>query len=117
MSFYCPVCGRTSASPDDERRGWCPNCCEYTALKAGDTVRIRRWETEDDWCICSVQLASTNGLSLALKVADGVLRTIKGELMTGALAVGIDPKTGFAFEVFSKTPLDFEKERRNDKTN
>lgn len=30
MSFTCPVCGRTSYNPTDEREGYCGNCHAFT---------------------------------------------------------------------------------------
>lgn len=105
MSFLCPRCGRTSHHPDDEKNGYCGYCHDFTALKAGDVLRIRRAYSEDDWCICSVGLASTNGLSIALRVIEGALRTSNGGMMTGALAVSVNPDDMTVIEVFTSTEL------------
>jgi hypothetical protein len=105
MSFLCPRCGRTSYHPEDEKEGYCGACHDYTALKAGDVLRIRHWGSDDLWCICAVQLASTNGQSLALRVVEGALRTANGGLMTGAIAVNIDPQQGTVTEVLTGTEL------------
>lgn len=108
MSFLCPRCGRTSYHPDDEKHGYCGGCHDYTALKTGAVLRIRRAGSQDDWCICQVQLASTNGQSLALYVVDGgMLRPRRGGFITGAIAVSIDPQRG-PYEVFTNTDLEIE---------
>jgi hypothetical protein len=107
LSFLCPRCGRLSHHPDDEKHGYCGACEDFTALKAGDMLRIRRARSDDDWCICQVQLASTNGQALALRVVDGALRVGERAFMAGAIAVTIDPESG-VFETLSDTELEIE---------
>ena len=107
MSFLCPRCSRISYHPEDEKNGWCGFCHDYTALKAGDVLRIRRAGSVDSWCLCQVQLASTNGQSLALRVTDGALRPAEGGMIVGAIAVRIEANVG-VFEVFTDTKLEIE---------
>lgn len=107
MSFTCPNCGAISHHPEDERNGYCGRCHEYTALKAGDVLRVRRCGSEDEWCVCSVLLASTNGESLALRMVEGMLRLDDGGTMSGALGIHIEG--GGAHEVFTSTELEVER--------
>ncbi len=107
MSFLCPRCGRLSYHPEDERQGYCGACHDYTALKAGDVLRIRRAGSGDEWCVCQVQLASSDGQAIGLHVAEGALRTSKGEMIMGAVAVAIDQQRG-PYEVFTNTNLEIE---------
>jgi hypothetical protein len=108
MSFLCPRCGRISFHPEDERQGYCGHCHDYTALKAGDVLRIRRAGSKDEWCMCRVELASTNGQSLALRVVEGILRPQQGGIIAGAIAITIDPVRRIPTEIFSNTDLEIE---------
>jgi hypothetical protein len=109
LSFTCPRCGATSYHPEDERNGYCGKCHSWTALKAGDVLRVRRRDSEDVWCICQVLLASSNGLSLVLRIADdAALRTRDGGLMMGKLCLAVDPDTAIVTELFTCTELEVE---------
>jgi hypothetical protein len=78
-------------------------------VETGDIVRVRVLGTNDDWCICRVELVSHNRASLALAVVDGCLR-VGGGLMMGAVAVVADYRG--AYELFTGAELEVELKRR-----
>lgn len=116
MSFTCPRCGATSYHPEDERNGYCGRCHDWTALKAGDVLRLRKEGSGDGWCICQVLLASTNGLAIALRVVDGMVR-VNGGWISGAISMQIDAKAQKAFEVITNTELEVEIREHERRTN
>jgi hypothetical protein len=74
----------------------------------GDILRLRRWQSADEWCICTVDRASPNGEALLLIVLEGVLRPTLGGIMAGMIAVSVDPEEGIATELFTDTELEIE---------
>lgn len=40
MGFTCPVCGRTSHSPDDMAEGYCANCHDWTGRLADGKILV-----------------------------------------------------------------------------
>jgi hypothetical protein len=73
-------------------------------LQRGDTVRLRRAGTEDDWCVCRAD--HIDGAALGLRVLDGALRLGPGEVMMGAIAVVVEG--GRVYNTATRTELDIE---------
>jgi hypothetical protein len=76
-------------------------------LKKNERLRVRRWESQDDWCYCVVELLSPNGMSAGLRVIDGVIRPKDGGLVTGFLPVSLT-EPDEAWEISSETRLEIE---------
>jgi hypothetical protein len=76
-------------------------------LRQGETVRIRRLGSTDEWCNCRVELVSPNGLSCGLSAGedDGVL-TLDGGIILGFFAVSW--AKGVPVELFTRTQLEIE---------
>jgi hypothetical protein len=75
--------------------------------RKGDLVRVRALGTDDEWCVCRVDLDSPNGQALMLvPLEDNALR-LSGGILMGAIAVVV--RNGGAFELMSKTELEMEK--------
>jgi hypothetical protein len=106
VSFTCPVCGAVSFHPEDEATGYCGRCHNFTALKPGDVIRVRRLGSQDEWCVGVIEKASLNGLSLLMRVIDGVLRPAGGGLIAAVIAILVED--GSAREVFTNTELEVE---------
>ena len=76
-------------------------------VATGDVLRVRQRGTQDEWCVCQVQLVSPNGKSLALRILDdGVLRVRGGSMMLG---LGVLIEDGAAYEIGTNTELEIDR--------
>ncbi len=58
-------------------------------MTRGQTVRVRRDGSQDEWCLATVVLVSANGRSAGLML-EGAVRTDGGGVILGALPLIVD---------------------------
>lgn len=59
-------------------------------LTEGRRLRVRRLDTDDEWCEGHVVLASSNGKSVAVELRGGMVRTRDGGLIGCVLPLSVD---------------------------